>query len=358
MPSITPLRKIMKKLLNKLPVKLRGRKQEQAPPSRITNETVAEHRERILAGGRKFKYPVQYARHKLVFNAIIISVAAAILLSVIAWWQLYPMQNSSALMYRITLLLPLPVAEVDGEQVPYRDYLVQYRGSEYYLAKYGDIKLNTADGKRQLDYVKRQSLDKAEQIAYARKLSRSANVTVTNADVDAFINQERNAANGKTSQETYDASAQMVLGLSTEDYRLSVANAILKTKVSFAVDSAASAQVKKAGELIKAADGDFAKAAEQMADTKVTAGNTGMVDVSGKFRGLRVADVATLEVGELSRVLRSTTSEGYYYVRVVNKTDSQVDFLYLHVPLSKFDTDFAAIKKAGKIKEYISVADQ
>ena len=105
----------MKKILNKLPVKLPGRKQEQAPPSRITNETVAEHRERILAGGRKFKYPVQYARHKLVFNAIIISVAAAILLAVIAWWQLYPMQNSSALMYRITLLLPLPVAQVDGE---------------------------------------------------------------------------------------------------------------------------------------------------------------------------------------------------------------------------------------------------
>jgi Tfp pilus assembly protein PilF len=67
-------------------------------------------------------------------------------------------------MYRITLLLPLPVAQVDGENVPYRDYLVQYRGSEYYLGKYGDIKLNTADGKRQLDYVKRQSLDKAEQM--------------------------------------------------------------------------------------------------------------------------------------------------------------------------------------------------
>lgn len=348
----------MKKILNKLPVKLPRRKQEQAPPSRITNETVAEHRERILAGGRKFKYPVQYARHKLVFNAIIISIAATVLLALVAWWQLYPMQNSSALMYRITLLLPLPVAQVDGENVPYRDYLVQYRGSEYYLAKYGDIKLNTPDGKRQLDYVKRQSLDKAEQIAYARKLSRAANVTVTDTDVDAFIDQERNAANGKTSQETYDASAQMVLGLSTEDYRLSVANAILKTKVSFAVDDAASAQVKKAGELLKTTDGDFAKVAEQMAGAKVVVGQTGMVDVSGKFRGLRVAEVTKLEVGQLSGVLRSTTSEGYYYVRVVSKTDSQVDFLYLHIPLSKFDTDFAAIKKSGKVKEYIKVADQ
>ncbi len=150
----------------------------------------------------------------------------------------------------------------------------------------------------------------------------------------------------------------MVLGLSTEDYRLSVANAILKTKVSFAIDEAASTQVRRAGELIKTSDGDFAKVAEQMAGSKVEIGQTGMVDVSGKFRGLRVAEVAKLGVGELSGVLRSTTSEGYYYVRVVSKTDSQVDFLYLHVPLSKFDTDFAAIKKSGKIQEYINVADQ
>ena len=27
---------------------------------RITNETVAEHRERILSEARKFKYPLQY----------------------------------------------------------------------------------------------------------------------------------------------------------------------------------------------------------------------------------------------------------------------------------------------------------
>lgn len=348
----------MKKILNKLPIKLLKPKQSPLPPSRITNETVAEHRERILAGGRKFKYPVQYARHKLVFNAIIISLAAAILLAAIAWWQLYPMQNSSALMYRITLLLPLPVANVDGEQVPYRDYLVHYRGSEYYLAKYGDIKLDSEDGKIQLDHIKRQSLEKAEQIAYARKLSRSVNVKVTDSDVDAFIDQERNASNGKTSQETYDASAQMIFGLSSEDYRLSVANAILKIKVSFAVDAAATAQAKKAGELIKSTDGDFTKISEQMTDAKVTVGQSGLVDASGKFRGLRVADVAKLATGELSGLLRSTTSEGYYYVRVVSKTDSQVDFVYLHIPLSKFDSDFARLKSTDKITEYIKVADQ
>ena len=47
----------------KLSIKRKNKKQAKVPP-RITNETVAEHREQIIAGGRKFKYPIQYARHR------------------------------------------------------------------------------------------------------------------------------------------------------------------------------------------------------------------------------------------------------------------------------------------------------
>ena len=343
----------------KLP-SLKKRKADQAPPSRITNETVAEHRERILAGGRKFKYPVQYAKHKLVFNALIVTAAVAVLLVIIGWWQLYPMQNSSAFMYRLTRIIPVPVASVNGESALYRDYLVQYRGSEYYLDKYGEIKLSSDNGKRQLDYIKRQSLDKAEQVAYARQLARKYSITVSNKDIDNFIDQERNTANGRVSQETYDASIEMLYDQTTDDYRLSVANGILKTKVAFAVDDNATAQVKKAKELAVANSGDFAKVAEQLADSKggkVVAGQSGLVDTTSKYGGLRVSDVAKLSVGSVSDILKSTTDDGYYIVKVLNKTDSQVDFSYVHVPLTTFSENFTSLKKAGKITEYIKVAE-
>lgn len=330
----------------------------QAPPSRITNETVAEHRERVLAGGRKFKYPVQYARHRLVFNALIVMVGVALLLVVVGWWQLYPMQNSSAVMYRVTRIIPVPVASVNGESVPYRDYLLQYRGSEYYLDKYGEIKLSTADGKRQLDYIKRQSLDKAEQVAYARQLAPKHSIEVTSKDVDAFIDQERNTANGRVSQETYDASIAMLYDQTTDDYRLSVANGILKTKVAFAVDAAAATQAKQAKELAAANGADFAKVAEQLASSKggkVLAGQSGLVDVTSKYGGLRVSELSNLAVGSVSDILKTTTDDGYYIVKIVNKTDAQVDFTYVHIPLTTFSTDFAALRKAGKIHEYITV---
>ena len=80
----------MKKLL---PKKLRRSEPSPTVASRITNETVAEHREQILAGGRKFKYPIQYARHKLVINALIVAFTSAGLLGLLGWWQLYIAQN-------------------------------------------------------------------------------------------------------------------------------------------------------------------------------------------------------------------------------------------------------------------------
>lgn len=352
--------------MKKLPIKapllkiLRRKKPEESAPSRITNETVAEHRERILAGGRKFKYPVQYARHKLVLNAILITFVVVLVLIIVGWWQLYPMQNTSALMYRITRIIPVPVAVVNGEQVPYRDYLLQYRAAEYFHEKY-DEKLSAGDEKRLLDHDKRQSLDNAEQIAYARQLARKHNITVSSKDINDFIDQERNTANGRTSQETYDAAIKMYLDQTTEDYRLSVANSILKSKVAFAVDTDATAQVKAAKDLVGSTDADFAKIAEQLASlngAKVMAGRSGMIDTStNKYNGLRISEVAKLSVGEVSDVLKSTTDDGYYIVKIINKSDSQVDFTYIHIPLSTFSSELNALRKNSKITEYITLAD-
>jgi hypothetical protein len=342
----------MKKLLRKV------RPAKEEVPSRITNETVAEHRERIIAGGRKFKYPVQYARHKLVFNAVVITLVSVLLLAIVGWWQLYPMQNSSEFIYRVTRILPVPVGTVDDQWTLYQDYLVQYRASEYYLNKYGEIKLDSQDGKRQLDYIKRQALDKAEMVAYARKLAKEHNIVVTEKQVNEFIDQERNTANGRVSQETYDASIQMLYGESASDYRLSVANGILKNSVAFAVDSDASAQAKKAAELVKQTSGDFATVAEQMKDLKggkVIVGQSGMVNMTSKFGGLRVSDVTKLDKSQVSGVLKSTTDDGYYFVKIIDKSDTQVNFIYLHIPLTRFNQDFTALKKSGSVTEYISV---
>ena len=47
-------------------------------------EKVEERRDEVLARGRKFKYPMQYAKHKLIINTIVVAVVALILMVVAA----------------------------------------------------------------------------------------------------------------------------------------------------------------------------------------------------------------------------------------------------------------------------------
>lgn len=359
MPLTGNQKESMKKLTLKKLVKRRKKTPE--VPTRITNDTVAEHRERILAGGRRYKYPVQYARHKLVLNALLIVTVSVIVLVLLVWWQLYLAQSSNSLMYRVTRIFPLPVAQVDGEPVRYSDYLSQYRASEYYLSKYGDIKVDSESGRSQLAYIKRQSLNRAEADAYAEKLAKEYGVTVSEKDVDAVIDQQRNTANGRISQETYDASSRMMYDWSPEDYRLAVKRSILRARVAFEVDKSADELQQKAARLIRETGGDLERVAAEL-DTglpqgRVQVATSGLVYNTSTSGGLIVSEVAKLEQGGVSGAMRSTTDSGYYFVKVLEKNDKQVNFQYLHIPLTEFKAQFEKLRSDNKIKEFISVPE-
>jgi hypothetical protein len=99
--------------------------------------------------------------------------------TIIGWWQLYPQQNSSEFIYRITKVLPLPVATIDGQTVLYSDYLMKYRSSIYYLEQKERVNFQTEDGKRQMEHIKQQSIEDALADAYATKLADESNVIVS-----------------------------------------------------------------------------------------------------------------------------------------------------------------------------------
>jgi hypothetical protein len=339
----------MKKLLSR-------RRSKNEVPTRITNETVAEHRERILAGGRRFKYPMQYARHKLVFNTIIVAVVALVLLVVVGWWQLYSVQTTSSFMYRITRILPLPVASVDGAQVHYSDYLMGYNASIHYLRQSEQLDLNTDNGKRQVIDNKRKSMDNAIADAYAGKLAKGLTISVTDKEIDQVIDDDRNTANGRISQETYDASALNILGWGPDEYRQDAKSKLIRQEVSYAIDTTAKTRQEKALQLLQQ-DADFDKAAVALGGTgtaKATSGLSGLVPLTNRDGGLSKA-AAKLEKGKISPVVKTSTGDGYYFVKLLDRNDRQISYAYLRIPLTTFDEQLAALKKDGKVKEYITI---
>ena len=52
--------------ISRLKLKKKSSKDEQKKYTRITNDTVAEHREKIIRDGKKFRYPMQYVKKKKV----------------------------------------------------------------------------------------------------------------------------------------------------------------------------------------------------------------------------------------------------------------------------------------------------
>lgn len=340
----------MKKLLHKI-----RRQETDQESARITTETIAEHRERILAGGRRFKYPVQYARHKLVFNAILIGISAIILAIVALWWQLYLVQNTSDFMYRVTRVIPVPVATVDGQAVLYSDYLMKYRSSVHYLEEKEQVNLATEDGKRQSDFVKQQAMDDAIADALAIKIARERGIAVTDAELEAFLKEQRNSSDGAVSEATYEAVILDYYGWSPDEYRHAMKNKLLRQKVSFAIDDQANALVTTVSERLKTSNDLKAIADSINADAaKVAYGAQGWVPKTNQDGGLAAAAV-TLNKDAVSAAVASTSGGGYYFVKLVDASETQVNYDYLHVPLSAFALLIERVKTDGKTQQYITV---
>jgi len=343
----------MKKFLKEKLKKVR-KNEEEDRPSRITNETVAEHREQILAGGRRFKYPIQVAKHRLVIMSVAIGIITVAVLVLVGWQQLYLAQNTSKFMYRFTQLIPVPVATVDGEAVRYSDFLKKYRSSIHALQQQNSINLRTADGKRQADYIKRTQLDTVEKDAYAVKLARENNVTVTGKEVDAFINKDLESKS--VSLEAYEKTVlASFYDWTLADYREVVRVELLKRRVSFKIDTDAQKEIRAIEKRLFAGE-DFATVAKQVSDdvtTKDAGGDVGDLPLDNQDSNGLIAAAKGMTVGQVSAPIQGT--DGYYLIKLIARTDTSVHYSQIKVELTEFNKKFDAVKKAGKIKEHIKV---
>ena len=324
---------------------------------RITTDTLAEHRERVLAGGRRFKYPLQYARHRLVFNTIINAIAVLVSLVALVGWQLYKADNTSDFMYRVTRIVPLPVASVDGQPVRYSDYLMRLRSSVHYLEEKEQVSLRTPDGLARLDQVKRQEMNNVIADAYAVKLADEKGITVPDSELQLFLKQQRTSLSGEMSEATYNTVILDYYAWSPAEYEHAMYSKLLRQKVSYAVDDQATEAINSALSQTKNGNANLQAIAEALnkasANTAVFA-NSGLVPKDNQDGGLTAAAVK-LDKNAISGIITPSTGDGYYLVKLVDSGDSVVSYDYIHIPLQTFEKLLVDLKADDKINEYIKV---
>lgn len=347
----------MKKMLNKILQKISKNKKEPLP-TRITSDTVAEHRERILAGGRRFKYPIQYAKHRLVINAILISLAALILVTIIGWWRLYVAQSTSTFMYSITKVIPVPVANVDGQSVPYSDYLMRYLGSIHYAVNKEQLNLNSEDGKRRVSHIKQQSMDDVIAESYAAKLAKEMDISISDEDFELFLTSQRQSNGTEMTEVAYQAVVLEYYGWSSSEYRHEMKSNLLRQKVSYAMDEDALTLSNNLSSALSADPSQnfktLAESTPAQGGSKATYGVSGWVPKSNQDGG-RTASAAKLEKTQISSVIKSTSGNGYYIVRLIDKSDKQVSYEYIEVPLTAFASKLQSVKDENKVEKFITI---
>lgn len=350
----------MKKQLHKVLGRLKrgGRDDKKSSVPRITNDTLAEQREQIIAKGKRYKYPMQQTKNRTAIISSAIVVIVLLGTTFFTWWQLYRAQSSSQFLYRVTQILPLPVGKVDGETVLYSDYLMELRSALHYLTTKESLNLSSDNGMRLLAYQERLAMNKVLEQAYVRRLASQNNVGISDQTVDAYIENQIASNDIGATREDFQSVIRDYYDWTFEEYRQSVKEQLLKREVVAAVDS--TARQKLEGILQQARENpatfpDLAKASSDDETTKQNGGDVGFVALSAPDPDGLTKVAAELGKNEVSDII--VGADGLYIVKTLEKRQNDVRYARIYVGFTQFSEQFAALREQGKVEEYIDIPD-
>lgn len=320
-------------------------------------EKVDERREEVLATGRKFKYPLQWTKHRVVMSTVLIALIVIAIIITSGWLALYRFNMTDDMLFRITKILPVSVASVDSEAVRFSDYLMLYRSSIDSIERQsGQVDNEASVEDLKLQY-KRAALTEAERYAYAIKLAGENDITVTNEEVKDEFERHLHIGGIERSEESFVKIIEDNFGLSKSEYERMLYLTLLKAKVEEKIDTNADAISKEVEKMLAENGGNYTAVAEALGD-KINYEETGGFVSAQNIDGGRATEAIKLEPGGQSGRFVSINGDGYYFVKLIDKTETEVNFVSIKVPFTEFQTQFDKLKEDGKISEYIEIATE
>jgi hypothetical protein len=241
---------------------------------RITNETVSEHREEVLSSARKYIYPLQHSKHRVV--KISLSLFALVIISFFGFCglALYKFQSTSSFIYDVTRIIPFPVAKTGSHWVGYESYLFELRRNIHYYRSQQQATFDTKDGKNQLKRLKQQAMNQVTLDAYVKQLAVAHNVSVSQRDVDNAVLLVRSQNRLGGNDRAYRAALSEFYGWNDADFKRKLKQQLLQQAVVSKLDTGTH---NKATAALKQLRGgaDFAALAGQLSDDQATKGAGG-----------------------------------------------------------------------------------
>ncbi len=340
---------------------LRRDKPDETVPSgeavpRITNETIAAHREEVLGKARKYIYPLQHSKHRIVIISTTLFIAVIVGFFTYCTLALYKLQTSSAFVYRVTQVMPFPVARSAGHFIAYENYLFDLRHYTHYYTTQQKLDFKTAAGKQQLADFKKRALDKVVNDSYVKRLAAERHLTVTDHELNDQITVVRNQNRLGSSDKVFEDVLKDYWGWSLNDFKRSLRQEILTQKVIAALDTQTNARAQAALDELKSTN-DFAAVAKKYSDdiSKDNGGEYGYpIDRTSRDLTAQATDALyKLKPGEYSGIVN--TGYALEIFKVIETNGDKIRAAHIVLNFKDINSYLNDLKDKQKTRVYVRV---
>jgi len=279
---------------------------------RITNETVAEHREEVLSSARKYIYPLQHSAHRVVIISVSLLTALIVIFFVYCTLALYKFHNTSTFVYRVTQVIPFPIAKAGPRYVTYENYLFELRHYIHYYQTQQRVDFNSESGKQQLAEFRKRAMDLVVNDAYVKQVADQHDISVSDRELDDAIRLVRSQNRLGSNDQVFEDVLKEFWGWSLNDFKRELRQQMLAQKVVSTLDTSTQSRAKEAYAKIQGG-ADFAEIAKQYSDDTSTRANGGdygfAIGQSDRDLPPQVIDAMfRLKAGETSGVINTGAS--------------------------------------------------
>ena len=322
---------------------------------RITNETVAEHREEVLSSARKYIYPLQHSAHRVVVISVSLFAAVVVLFFSYCMLALYKFQSTSTFVYGVTQVIPFPVARTGSHFVSYESYLFELRHYIHYYQTQQKVDFNSLSGKQQLADFRKRALDSVVNDAYVAQLAKQHNISVSTPELNNEIALVRSQNRLGSNDQVFADVLKEFWGWSVDDFKRELKQQLLAQKVIDTLDTATHARAQNVlNQLNKGAD--FATMAKQYSDdtsTRDFGGDYGFpIDKSNRDISPEVINALfQLKPGQYSNII--STSVGLEIVKMQSLDGDKARASHILFAHQNVGTYTASLRSKEKPHTYI-----
>lgn len=322
---------------------------------RITNETVAEHREEVLSSARKYIYPLRHSSHKIVLVSVSLFVAVVILFFSYCALALYKFQSTSGFIYDATQVIPFPVGRVGSHFISYESYLFEIRHYIHYYQTQQQVNFSSESGKQQLNQFRQQAIMEVVDDEYVDQLAQQNGVSISDEQLNNEITLLQQQNRLGSSNKVFAAVLKEFWGWSISDFRHELKQQMLAQAVVSKLDTGAHERAQSVLSQLHAG-ADFATLAKEYSDDSVTSSNGGAygftIDRENRDVAPQVVNALfALQPGQTSGVVN--TGAGLEILKVDSESGGEIQASHIFIAFNSIDTYINPLRAREKPHIYI-----